>query len=277
MKLLAKLQTRRGSAQPPYIGFLIWFLLVNVILFCGFVGYWEGLWQKVLSTDQSKITVLIVGVFMAASLYLGVHLYRVGGSLERVRLLLDRAVVGSGDAARIDETCEIEGRAFEGRGVEARGVEGSAFVDRFLEELHAAPPGKGATGIDQRHYIFEIYVDRLRGPLEIGSFWSDVLIRLGLIGTIIGFIMMLQSFVSGPSPTGENIQALLITMSQGMGTALYTTFFGLVTSTLLGLQQQLHAGEVERVIAGLIRLSDQRPERARRVPGAASDKEAGEW
>ena len=111
--------------------------------------------------------------------------------------------------------------------------------------------------IDQANYVFEIYVDRLRTPSELGSFLSDVLIRLGLIGTIVGFIMMLSSFVTGPAPSDDNIQELLITMSTGMGTALYTTFAGLVGSTLLSIQHKLLSGTVEQVIAGLIRLSRQ--------------------
>ncbi len=226
-----KLTGAERSEVPPYWSFLVWLLFASVLLFIGFVLVREGLWERVLEADQSKISILIVAVFVAASCYVAVQLFKVCGLFEH--------------------TLELLGQR---PGAPARA--GLTLVDHYLREMGRLPHGERAGGIDQPSYVFEIYVDKLRGPLEIVGFWSDTLIRLGLIGTIVGFIMMLQSFVSGPSPSEENIQTLLITMSKGMGTALYTTFAGLVASTLLGLQQQLLSRTVENVIAGLIRLSD---------------------
>ncbi len=236
--------------QPtkPFFPFLVWVLFFNVILFVAFVIVQEGLWKKVLTTDQSKISLLIVAVFVAASLHLAYHLYHSCCYLERTfeRLGIRKSVVPVSSGALVDGYLQ----------------EMANINQAHLNQTHLNQT-KSASHLDQANYIFEIYVDQLRSPLDIGNFWSDVLIRLGLIGTIVGFIMMLQSFVSGPAPSEENIQVLLITMSTGMGTALYTTFAGLVASTLLGLQHQLLSTTVEKVIAGLIRLSDQ---------GSPSDK-----
>ena len=57
--------------------------------------------------------------------------------------------------------------------------------------------------------ILEVYADELRHPVEIGNHLVDGLIRLGLIGTIIGFILMLQTLVDGPLPQAESIQKLV--------------------------------------------------------------------
>jgi len=239
MNITNKIGHLTDQPSKPFFPLLLWILFFNVILFVAFVVVQEGLWQKVLATDQSKISLLIVVVFVAASLYLAYHLYR--------------------------SCCYLE-RTFERLGVRksAAPISTGALVDGYLQEMAHINQAhlnqtKDTSKLDQANYIFEIYVDQLRSPLDITSFWSDVLIRLGLIGTIVGFIMMLQSFVQGAAPSEENIQALLITMSTGMGTALYTTFAGLVASTLLGLQHQLLSTTVEKVIAGLIRLSDQEP------------------
>lgn len=238
MNQFRKIQVSDERSAPPYANFLLWLILFNVVLFAGYALWREGYAAKVLEADRSMISVVIALVFVAASVHVAVHLFRSSRLLGRAAALLD---------GRVQQGDRSQGGAV---------VDGAGLVDDFILEMGAATIGEQRAGIDQANYIFEIYVDKLRSPLELGSFIIDVLIRLGLIGTIIGFIMMLQSFVSGPSPTEENIQELLITMSTGMGTALYTTFAGLVASTLLGLQHQLLSRNVEGVVAALIRLSD---------------------
>ncbi|GJM02523.1 MAG: hypothetical protein DHS20C08_10240 [Rhodomicrobium sp.] len=243
MTKFRKIQISDERAQPPYASFLLWLVLFNIILFAFYALVREGYLQKVLEGDRSMISLVIAFVFLAASLHCALYLFRSSGLLLRSAELLDGQRIG-GVNDQGNET-----------GVEP---DRDGLVDQYVNEMAAATSANAAErrGIDQANYIFEIYVDKLRSPLELGNFVIDVLIRLGLIGTIIGFIMMLQSFVSGPSPTEENIQELLITMSTGMGTALYTTFAGLVASTLLGVQHQLLSRNIEGVIAALIRLSD---------------------
>jgi hypothetical protein len=65
---------------------------------------------------------------------------------------------------------------------------------------------------------------------------SDMCLTLGMIGTIVGFLMMLMGGFSIQSGDVAGIQALLVRFSTGLGTALYTTLVGLVCSMLLKLQ-----------------------------------------
>lgn len=236
---------------PDYLYFLLWLILINMIIFVSFIAIDNDYLTKVIEADRSRISLLIGLVFFATSLYAGAYILRSGKYLKRVENLI------AGGLQVTDASNETDA---------------ADMVDQFIHEMAAVKsthsestnthsgntqmkPGTGR-GIDKSSYIFEIYVDQLRAPSEVLTFVIDVLIRLGLIGTIIGFILMLQSFVTGPSPSAENIQELLITMSTGMGTALYTTFAGLVASTLLGMQQLLLNRNVERVVAGFIRISD---------------------
>jgi len=70
-----------------------------------------------------------------------------------------------------------------------------------------------------------------------GWFVSDILITLGMIGTVVGFIYMLStSFGSIDVSQPHTMRTALSKMSTGMGTALYTTASGLVCSLLLKLQ-----------------------------------------
>lgn len=59
---------------------------------------------------------------------------------------------------------------------------------------------------------------------------------VGMIGTVIGFIIMLQgAFVTLDVGNPESMQAALVVMATGMGCALYTTLAGLVCGLLLNL------------------------------------------
>ena len=62
------------------------------------------------------------------------------------------------------------------------------------------------------------------------------MLKLGLLGTVIGFILMLSSIQSIESFDVETLKNALGAMSGGMGVALFTTLFGLVGGILLKLQ-----------------------------------------
>ena len=230
MNHLRTLKTTGRRVGPPFVSFLLWVLFAQLLVFAGFVVVQEGLWGKVLVADQSKICLLIVAVFVVASCYVGWRLFVCCCYLERMNQLLGR--------------CTVVYSPFH-----------FTLVNGYLADMNALEQGQDKSSFSPATYLLEIYVDRLRGALDLVSFGSDTLIRLGLIGTIVGFILMLQSFVAGPLPSDVNIQTLLLTMSSGMGTALYTTFTGLVGAILLGGQHLMLSHVVEAVIGGLIRLS----------------------
>ncbi len=72
---------------------------------------------------------------------------------------------------------------------------------------------------------------------ETGWFVSDMLLTLGMIGTVAGFIYMLSSsFTDVNFDNASAINGVLAKMGAGMSTALYTTAAGLVCSLLLKLQ-----------------------------------------
>ena len=72
---------------------------------------------------------------------------------------------------------------------------------------------------------------------EPGWFASDVLLTLGLIGTVSGFILMLAgAFGNINIADVSSVQQALANMAVGMSTALYTTLTGLITSTILKVQ-----------------------------------------
>ena len=82
---------------------------------------------------------------------------------------------------------------------------------------------------------------------DVEWFVSEMMISLGMIGTVIGFIYMLYSVFSSLNITDTMaVQESLGKMAQGMGTALLTTLVGLVSSVLV--KSQLVMVENERKV-----------------------------
>ena len=73
--------------------------------------------------------------------------------------------------------------------------------------------------------------------VDVEWFVSDVVLTLGMLGTIIGFMIMLQgTFSSIEFNDAHSIRLALSSMSQGLFTALNTTLLGLVSSIILKVQ-----------------------------------------
>lgn len=67
-------------------------------------------------------------------------------------------------------------------------------------------------------------------------FSSEISMALGMVGTIVGFVLMLSGFRSLDVSNPSSVQSLLGDLGGSMGTALYTTLVGLVGAILLKIQ-----------------------------------------
>ena len=84
--------------------------------------------------------------------------------------------------------------------------------------------------------LYNLLEDELSNRHSIGYLIVDILLKLGLTGTVIGFILMLLPIGEIKDFDPQILQKLLSTMSGGMAVALYTTLTGLITSMLLKFQ-----------------------------------------
>ena len=82
----------------------------------------------------------------------------------------------------------------------------------------------------------DLLEDELSNKHALGYLAVDILLKLGLTGTVIGFILMLLPIGEIRDFDPQVLQQLLATMSGGMAVALYTTLTGLITSMLLKFQ-----------------------------------------
>ena len=79
-------------------------------------------------------------------------------------------------------------------------------------------------------------VEKIEHLMEVGWFTSDLCLSIGMMGTVIGFIMMLSGFTNIDVKDMSTVEGLIKNLGVGMSTALYTTLTGLVCSALLKIQ-----------------------------------------
>ena len=200
-----KESTTRITAHKIFLKSLV---LFGVISFVFAVLGTEGLLALVIESDRSRLSVVIILIYIVAS----VHWLLISWDLSCQRVAL-----------------ELEGDAYE----ESR-------VAHFLRTLADA-------GTRQ----YEALADRLQNRHVVGHFIADALLKLGLLGTIIGFILMLLPVAQIEDFDTNLVQQLMVQMSAGMAVALYTTLAGLVTSTLLKLQYLLADGALSELLTDL--------------------------
>jgi hypothetical protein len=93
--------------------------------------------------------------------------------------------------------------------------------------------------------------------LNHGWFASDALLKLGLLGTIVGFIFMLAPIANLTSYEPASLQSALGQMSGGMAVALYTTLAGLIGNILLRIQFQFLADAMQTLLLHVARDHEQ--------------------
>jgi len=123
-------------------------------------------------------------------------------------------------------------------------MKGGGKVSDFL----MISESKTSTG---RQSLLKILEDELSNRHAMGHMISDILLKLGLTGTVVGFILMLLPIGEMKDFDPEKIQPLLSSMSGGMAVALYTTLSGLVTSTVLKFQYFLLDSSLSKLINSL--------------------------
>lgn len=216
-----------------------WWFLICLTGLASFIAYDQQYLHAMLEADRSHISVVIIVAFACATCHAAWHILTISKRIEVARMIL-----AHNDLQRSQRADEITGMGSPTDFIEQ-------FISKISRHKHKASE---VTVAGEAALVLDVYADRLRNPSETGWYLVDILIRLGLIGTIIGFVIVLSALADGPPPTSDNIQGLLISMSGGMGTALYTTLSGLLCASILGAQYMILSRVTEHLIALLIDL-----------------------
>lgn len=79
---------------------------------------------------------------------------------------------------------------------------------------------------------------------------------LGLLGTVIGFIMVLTNIPSNAVGDAAQVGKLVGVLTNGMGVALYTTLVGAITNLWLNANYNMLRTGVVNLIAAILESAD---------------------
>ncbi len=214
---------------------LVWLMLISLITFAVFIALRENLFLLLYLGDNSKLSWVITLLFLLITIYCARRVYFISCEINtsnNVYSLVRQSAhpeisIRDGDVY-IDADKKLPDCLLTGY-----------LLDLFYQTFSPATQTETGTNGQAKtnsQELIEVFEAKLKNPHNLGWFITDIMIKLGLLGTIIGFVLMLGSVVNVTDFDVNTMQNILKQMSSGMGTALYTTFAGLVCSILTAAQ-----------------------------------------
>jgi biopolymer transport protein ExbB/TolQ len=238
----------RPLEAPERSALLLWMIFTGLTVFAVVLLWQYGLIRLMVTSDRTYISSVISALYIATC----AHCF-----------WRTRAIAREGDAARRCRTilsAPDGARALEGS---ARALPAGLVKDHILclvrkadgQKAQGAGALEGAGRIDQT-LLLRALADRLRGSNGFGAFVSDTLMKLGLLGTIIGFIIMLAPIATLDATDKVAMKSSMGLMSDGMGVAMYTTLAGLVGSILIRVQYYMLDAATQKVFSDAVMLTE---------------------
>ena len=196
---------------------LLRFGLVNLVAFALLGAAWaQGLVAKVINADVTNMVVLICAIFLIGLILAGYRLWKVSKQLN----------------AAYNYNPDERSRAAD-----------------FLKKTK----GKNATS---RANIAQALRLKLFSRIVHIRYISNSLTVLGLIGTVLGFIIALSGVDPDVASNPSAISPMVAQLIEGMSVALYTTLVGSILSVWLGLIYQMLATGTSNLVSQIIELSE---------------------
>lgn len=220
---------------------LLWMIFTGLSIFAAVVLWRYGLFHLMLTSDRTYISSIVVVLYIATCVHCFWRTRAIAREADAARRC--RAILTTGDAAKL-----LDG--------EVRALPPGLVTDH-IRSLVTKATVQGGGRIDQT-LLLRTLADRLRGSNGFGGFASDTLMKLGLLGTIIGFIIMLAPIAGLDVSDKLAMKSSMGLMSDGMAIAMYTTLAGLVGSILVRIQYYMLDTATQRVFSDAVMLTETR-------------------
>jgi hypothetical protein len=211
---------------------LPWLIFTGLSLLAFILLWYFGLIQRMMESDRTYISPIICVLYLLSSLHCLWRIFSV---------------------SREGAAAQHTGEAVTRDGL--RPPTGTGLVARHIRDLITKAGYQRGKRVDQT-LMLRVLADRLRGSNAFGAFASDTMLKLGLLGTIIGFIMMLAPIGSLDPENREAVRSSMSLMSDGMAVAMYTTLVGLAASILLKVQYSILDNATSKVFAYAVDLTE---------------------
>jgi biopolymer transport protein ExbB/TolQ len=227
------------TGRPERSALLLWMIFTGLSIFAVVVLWQYGLIRLMVTSDRTYISSVIAVLYIITSFHC---------------FWRTRVIAREGDAARRCRAILSAPDGAKALGAGAR-VLPSGLVRDHIRSLVTKAEGQGESRIDQT-LLLRALADRLRGSNGFGAFVSDTLMKLGLLGTVIGFIIMLAPISTLDAADKVAMKSSMGLMSDGMGVAMYTTLAGLVGSIFVRIQYYMLDAATQRVFSDAVMLTE---------------------
>ncbi|KJC37014.1 biopolymer transporter ExbB [Bradyrhizobium sp. LTSP885] len=218
---------------------LLWMIFTGISIFAVFLLWRYGLVRLMVSSDRTYISSVIAVLYIVTCAHCFWRTRAIAREGEEARGC--RAILAAPDGAKALAT-------------DAQSLPGGLVSDHIRSLIQKAKAQAGAR-IDQT-LLLRTLADRLRGSNGFGAFVSDTLMKLGLLGTIIGFIIMLAPIATLDAADKVAMKSSMGLMSDGMAVAMYTTLAGLIGSILVRIQYYMLDSATQRVFSDAVMLTE---------------------
>ena len=222
---------------------LLWMIFTGLSIFAAVVLWQYGLIRLMVTSDRTYISSVIAVLYVVTCFHC---------------FWRTRAIAREGDAARRCRAILSAPDGAKALGAGARVLPAGLVRDHIrslVTKAEAQIKVQGESRIDQT-LLLRALADRLRGSNGFGAFVSDTLMKLGLLGTIIGFIIMLAPIATLDAADKVSMKSSMGLMSDGMAVAMYTTLAGLVGSILVRIQYYMLDAATQRVFSDAVMLTE---------------------
>lgn len=231
-------------SQPRYTLFFRWLILAGLIAFAAWVAWDLFILQRLLLADKTRIGMLITVIFILGSIHCAVRSWFLSQQLEALESIIRQA---AHSAPQIHD-----GRLSFGEQPLIPSLAESYLTSALTRQAVASTH----TPVPDQQLLAQVMAEQARGQHEAGWFVASSLVKLGLLGTVIGFLLMLAPVTALESFDQSQVQNLLKQMTVGMGVALNTTLLGLVGTLLLGMQYLLVDRAADHLVAQTVHFTE---------------------
>ncbi len=244
-------QTEPADGKEHHL-LLIWLTFTGLLVFGLFLGWREDILMTLYETDRSHLSLAISLIYILVTLHCAVRISQLSYESNEVSKLSGYIHNNAGVSLTVTDDKPM---------LSGYGPIPDSLMRRYLHDLVLQYKHQSQQNLDDNtasRDLIEVYAAKLKGPQEVGWFATDIMLKLGLLGTIVGFIMMLGSVSNVTDFDVTTMQKILQLMSSGMGTALYTTMAGLVCSMLAATQYYMLDRSADNMLETMQHISEVR-------------------
>jgi hypothetical protein len=233
------IQALAGDQPTDRVPLLRWLIFTGVCVFAFVLAWNYGLVRMMAVGDKTYISIIIAVLYVGACIHCFLRTATISSELDkaqRVQTLVSQGV----------PSLRVEGEDV----VTALGVRlPRGAVTSHIRNLILKSGLQGDQHRLDQTLLLRGLADQLRGPNQLGAYASDALMKLGLLGTVIGFIMMLAPIAGLDAADRVSVRTSMGLMSDGMAVAMYTTLTGLIGSILVQTQYYMLDKATQRLFA----------------------------